>query len=124
MKKIIAVERAVAVKETGQLVGAVGLVPSFNAFALLPGFRSGQERAVPRYSAEVGLFYQIARADRRQGYAGQVMRALAEWGEALGTEHVYLQVMENNPPALELYAKLSFKKLYGYYYLIKGVLEE
>jgi GNAT superfamily N-acetyltransferase len=73
----------------------------------------------------LGIYCMVTRAEaRRQGYAGQVMRALAEWGEALGTEHVYLQVMENNPPALELYAKLSFKKLYGYYYLIKDVAEQ
>ena len=55
---------------------------------------------------------------RRRGYANQVLRALAEWGASLGAENAYLQVMENNPPALALYGKLGFRKIYSYYYLV------
>jgi RimJ/RimL family protein N-acetyltransferase len=73
-------ERAVMVKETGRLVGAVGLVPSYNAFALLPAFRPGSTPPAGHvYSSEVGLFYQIARADRRQGYAAEAARALIDY---------------------------------------------
>jgi ribosomal protein S18 acetylase RimI-like enzyme len=47
------------------------------------------------------------------------MRALAVWGKARGAEQTYLQVMENNPPALALYERLGFNKLYEYWYACK-----
>ncbi|MEJ2758026.1 MAG: GNAT family N-acetyltransferase, partial [Anaerolineales bacterium] len=58
-------------------------------------------------------------AARRQGLAGKVMRALAEWGETQGAQRVYLQVMEDNLPALRLYSKLGFQFLYQYFYSTK-----
>jgi RimJ/RimL family protein N-acetyltransferase len=48
-----------------------------------------------------------------------VMRALAEWGETQGAQRVYLQVMEDNLPALRLYSKLGFQFLYQYFYSTK-----
>jgi len=56
---------------------------------------------------------------RRQGLAGAVMRALAEWGKTRGAQQVYLQVMEDNLSALRLYDKLGFQFLYQYFYSTK-----
>ncbi len=73
-------ERAVALKDTGRLVGAVGLVPFFNAFALLPALRVTLEPPASHvYSPEVGLFYQISQANRRQGYAAEAACALIDY---------------------------------------------
>ena len=55
-------------------------------------------------------------AHLRQGLASGVMYALAEWGQAQGAEQVYLQVMNNNPPAIQLYERMGFEELYEYSY--------
>ena len=44
------------------------------------------------------------------------MSLLADWGKAKGAGHVYLQVMDDNLPALALYDQLGFEHLYQYYY--------
>lgn len=68
----------------------------------------------------LGIFCMVTSpASRRQGCANQVMRILAEWGKQQGAAQAYLQVMEDNPPALALYRKLGFTKLYNYYYLVR-----
>jgi len=61
---------------------------------------------------------------RRSGHAVAVMHGLARWGEAHGAEQVYLQVMEDNQPGLNLYYKLGFTLLYHYYYAEKEFQNE
>lgn len=67
----------------------------------------------------LGIYCMVTQTNaRRQGYAIQILYALAEWGKKMGAKMAYLQVMENNPPALALYGKLGFRKIYNYYYLV------
>ena len=61
---------------------------------------------------------------RQQGLATGVMHALAEWGRQQNAEQIYLQVMEDNQPALSLYSKLGFTRLYQYYYAVKDIEDE
>ncbi len=70
-------ERGVALRETGELIGAVGLVPSYNFFAQIPGLGSDPEARFAR--PEMGLFWTIARARRNQGYASEAARALIDF---------------------------------------------
>jgi GNAT superfamily N-acetyltransferase len=73
----------------------------------------------------LGVYCMVTRPEaRRQGYANQVMHVLAEWAKQQGAARAYLQVMEDNPPALELYRKLGFTKLYDYYYLVRAGIEK
>ncbi len=68
----------------------------------------------------MGVFCVVTVPERRrQGLASAVMRALAQWGQAQGVQQVYLQVMEDNPPALRLYDRLGFQFLYQYFYSTK-----
>lgn len=68
----------------------------------------------------VGIFCMATQDDfRRQGAATSILHALVKWGGDLGAENVYLQVMENNPPALALYQRAGFTSLYQYYYAEK-----
>jgi RimJ/RimL family protein N-acetyltransferase len=97
-------DRAMALKHTGQLVGACGYVPCLAPFGQLPGFASatgdpapgvqasrqphrpgGQDARAPGddpapcvYSTEFGLFYAVAPAYQRQGYATEAASALIE----------------------------------------------
>jgi N-acetylglutamate synthase len=66
-------------------------------------------------------FYDIVtdKLFRNRGYGKQLMRSLLGWGKQNGARHAYLQVMLNNPPALQLYAQLGFKQVYHYWYRIK-----
>lgn len=73
----------------------------------------------------LGVFCVVTRASfRRKGLAIGIMHALAEWGEQHNAEHMYLQVMEDNQPGLNLYSKLGFFHLYQYYYAVKDGKDE
>lgn len=65
----------------------------------------------------LGLFNMATAATyRRRGAARAVLHALAAWAQAGGATDIYLQVMRDNAPAWELYRRLGFRTLYGYYY--------
>ena len=55
-------------------------------------------------------------AFRRQGAAGAILRTLAIWGQLYDAQQAYLQVMQNNPVAQQLYAKAGFATAYHYHY--------
>jgi len=67
----------------------------------------------------LGLF-DIVTADeyRRKGYAAELTRSLLAWGHNSGAQYAYLQVMENNTAANQLYGGLGFQDSYRYWYRI------
>jgi RimJ/RimL family protein N-acetyltransferase len=69
-------DRAVELKATGRIIGAVGLVPSLGPFGQLPGFpaNSGSRHWFP----EVGLYWAIDPDCQGQGYATEAAQALVE----------------------------------------------
>ncbi|MCH7480060.1 MAG: GNAT family N-acetyltransferase [Chloroflexi bacterium] len=65
----------------------------------------------------VGVFCMVTHTRfRRQAAARSILNALARWGEEHGATQMYLQVMENNTPALALYERAGFERQYQYYY--------
>lgn len=58
----------------------------------------------------------VSERARRRGVARHLMRGLAHWGAARGAEQIYLQVAEDNEPALALYAGLGFLVHHRYHY--------
>ena len=68
-------DRAVVLKSGERLIGAAGYVPLLDRFDQLPELRAGQppsELSTP----EVGLFWAIAPAHQRRGYATEIAGAL------------------------------------------------
>jgi [ribosomal protein S5]-alanine N-acetyltransferase len=64
-------ERAITLKKHGRLIGVCGFVPSFGSFhRLLDGADCELN------SPETGLFYAVASAHRRMGYAAEAASAL------------------------------------------------
>ena len=70
-------ERAIVLKATGALIGAVGLVPCLDVYDQLPGF-GGADVAASRATPEVGLFWAIDPEQQRRGYASEAAQALIE----------------------------------------------
>ena len=54
------------------------------------------------------------------GIGEKLCRGLLAKIKELGAEHAYLQVVQTNEVANNLYAKLGFKKVYSYWYMMKG----
>lgn len=70
-------EYGVVLRGTGELVGLVGLVPSLMPFALVPAYATGTDRH-PYNLAEPGLFWAVASAHQRNGYAAEAGAALVD----------------------------------------------
>ena len=56
---------------------------------------------------------------RRRGLGSAISDALLEWGGLNGAEKAFLQVEDDNGPALELYRKRDFTTAYTYWYRIQ-----
>lgn len=54
-------------------------------------------------------------AARRRGLAKLVMDGLLEWAQDHGAQHVFLEVTEDNAPALALYKSLGFSTDHAYH---------
>ncbi len=80
----------------------------------------GTPRAVGLAVADsgwVGLFDLVTDpAARRAGWGRRLVAALLAWGQDAGARRTYLQVQDDNAPALALYATLGFRTAYAYTY--------
>ncbi|MGW0162054.1 N-acetylglutamate synthase, CG3035 family [Mycobacterium sp. NPDC003323] len=52
---------------------------------------------------------RVAESARRQGLARSIFAALSSWGAELGATRTYVQVLDDNTPALTLYGSLGFR---------------
>ena len=74
-------DRAIVWRETGELIGLVGLVPAFGPFDQL---RPVDEepmigRSAARNRIEIGLYYNVDARHRKQGIATEAAQALVEF---------------------------------------------
>ena len=70
----------------------------------------------------VGLFEIVtATNQRRLGFGKELISSILNWSQQNGAKKAYLQVVMNNEPALNLYAKLGFQEVYQYFYRIKSI---
>jgi ribosomal-protein-alanine N-acetyltransferase len=108
-------ERAVALKETGQVIGACGYVPCFAPFGQLPVFRSGStddaDSVAERLStAEFGLFYAFSPAFQRRGYATEATRALIDFAFGqLNLKRIVATTMYDNAASMGVMRKLGMR---------------
>lgn len=69
-------DRAVVLKDRGQLIGMCGLVPYVEPFGQLPYFGGVRDGLA---TAEIGIMWAISPAHQRQGYATETARALIDY---------------------------------------------
>lgn len=53
---------------------------------------------------------------RGRGLARSILLRLAAWAQTQGAKRLYLQVEEDNAPAVHLYRSVGFTNVYGYHY--------
>ncbi|GAC1320677.1 MAG: GNAT family N-acetyltransferase [Chloroflexota bacterium] len=70
-------DRAMVLRETGELIGSAGLVPSLGPFGQVPGFPAHQGSR--SWYPEVGLFWAVDPSYQRRGYATEAGRALVAY---------------------------------------------
>jgi GNAT superfamily N-acetyltransferase len=69
--------------------------------------------------AWMGLFCMSTLAQyRRMGAASAILRTLAIWGSMHDAEQAYLQVRQENAPAVATYARAGFTSAYPYHYRV------
>ncbi|MGG1658465.1 GNAT family N-acetyltransferase [Brevibacillus sp. NRS-1366] len=68
----------------------------------------------------IGLFDIVTdEAFRNQGLGEQLVLNLLQWGQEQGAKYSYLQVLQDNQPALRLYEKIGYHEQYAYWYRVK-----
>jgi RimJ/RimL family protein N-acetyltransferase len=79
-------DRAVCLKETGELIGSVGYVPYAAPFNQLPMFGAQKN---PLFTAEVGLMWLIAPQWQGKGFATEAAQALIDFAFAPGPFYLH-----------------------------------
>jgi GNAT superfamily N-acetyltransferase len=68
-----------------------------------------------------GLFDIVTDPEqRRKGYGTQLITSMLDWGKQHGAQHAYLQVVDTNLAAQQMYAKLGFQESYQYWYRLQA----
>ncbi len=68
---------AICLRDTGEVIGAVGLVPCLLPVGLLPSFQTGTAVDHLR-QPEMGMFWAVNQPQRGNGYAGEAARLLID----------------------------------------------
>lgn len=104
-------DRAVVLKQSGQLIGACGYVPCLDAFEQLPSFHPPVRESGPALNTtEFGLFYAISPSVQRQGYATEAARALMDYAFAhLKLKRIIATTTADNAASMQVIRHLGMR---------------
>ncbi len=104
-------DRAVALKEGGELVGACGYAPCLNAFGQLPAFASDPDDPEPALNTtEVGLYYAFSPRHQRKGYATEAAQALVDYAfQHLHLQRIVATTTYDNPSSIAVMRRLGMR---------------
>jgi len=96
-------DRAITLTESGMLIGAVGLVPSFGPFDVVLS-----DRPTGLFTPEMGLFWALGEAHRGYGYATEAARALITFAfETLKLKRIVAMTEYDNTPSIRVIERLG-----------------
>ncbi|MFM7583648.1 MAG: GNAT family N-acetyltransferase [Caldilinea sp.] len=103
-------DRAVVLRASNDLIGAVGLAPVLLPFEQLPFFRrpgASAMRPAPN-SSEIGLYWEIVAHQRRQGYATEAAAALVRYAfDTLHLQRIVATTTYDNDASIGIMRKLG-----------------
>ncbi|MBI3796269.1 MAG: GNAT family N-acetyltransferase [Deltaproteobacteria bacterium] len=104
-------DRAIILKQDNRLIGTCGFVPCLAPFGQLRVFPSTSESvATHSYSTEFGLFYAIAPASQRQGYATEASKALIAYAfDELQLQRVVATTTQANIASINVMQKVGMQ---------------
>ncbi len=101
-------ERAIVLKQTRQLIGAIGFVPCLAPFEQLPSPRSTEGLIL--YTTEFGLYYALSPAYHRQGYATEAARAMTDYAfDTLKLKRIIATTTYDNDASMGVMRKLGMR---------------
>ena len=102
-------ERAIALKETGELVGAIGLVQSYAPFGTLPHFQRQSKAPASNLSTpEMGLFWAIDPAHQGNRYASEAAQGLIDFMfNQWGLKRIVATTEYDNPASIAVMKRLG-----------------
>ena len=103
---------AVTLRESGELIGSVGLVPLLDVYGQIPGLGSGAQSESGLTTSEVGLFWAIDEPQRGRGYATEVGRAMIDFAfTTLRLRRILATTEYNNLASQAVMTKLGMRLL-------------
>ncbi|BAZ14904.1 GCN5-related N-acetyltransferase [Calothrix sp. NIES-4071] len=97
-------------------------VPKQSLFAILE--ENGQPIACGMgviFNNYFGIFDIITQQQsRNKGYGARLITNMLSWAWIAGAQDAYVQVVAANAPAVRLYEKLGYRRLYNYWYRIQS----
>lgn len=104
-------DRAVVLRESGDLIGLCGLVPCLMNFEQIPEYAGKPvTEPVSRTIPEVGLYYHIAGSHRRQGHASEAAQALVDYGfDVLNLRRIVATTENDNAGSVGVMRRLGMR---------------
>ncbi|HEX6777973.1 MAG TPA: GNAT family protein [Ktedonobacterales bacterium] len=104
-------DRAVVLKQSGQLIGACGYVPCLDAFEQLPSLHPPEQESGPALNTpELGLFYAMSPSAQGQGYATEAARALVDYAFAhLKLKRIIATTTADNAASMQVMRHLGMR---------------
>ena len=104
-------DRAIVLKQTQEIIGACGYVPSFGPFGQLPTFSSHtQDASIHLNLPEFGLFYALSPAHQRKGYATEATKALIQYAfQTLGLQRIIATTTYDNEASISVMRKVGMR---------------
>jgi [ribosomal protein S5]-alanine N-acetyltransferase len=119
-------DRAMVMKETGRLIGAVGFVPSLGPFGQLPFFGRAQRA---RFTPEVGLFWAVLPEHRGRGLASEAAAAVVRYAfDELNLQRVVATTEYDNAASVAVMRRIGMTIEHNpwttpHWFQVVGILE-